>query len=111
MAATEQRLMDLINHYKPRTLILNGDVMDGGGSIRETMKNVDRVRDCVAELILIEGNHDRAALKRDLGFVPWHITDGFALPSRSQDGQGTARTQPCVARRCTSAATSTRPCC
>ena len=79
MAATEQRLMDLINHYKPRTLILNGDVMDGGGSIRETMKMLERVRDCVAELILIEGNHDRAALKRDLGFLPWHITDGFVF--------------------------------
>jgi metallophosphoesterase superfamily enzyme len=27
MAATEQRRMDLINHYTPRSLILNGDVM------------------------------------------------------------------------------------
>ena len=72
MAATELRLMDLLNHYKPRTLIINGDVMDGGGSIREADRFIRRLRDCVAELVLVEGNHDRSALKRDQQFVPWH---------------------------------------
>lgn len=79
MAATEKRLMDLIQHYKPRTLVLNGDIMDGGGSIWETMRMIDRVRDCVAELILVEGNHDRPALKRDGGFLPWHRIGDFVF--------------------------------
>jgi metallophosphoesterase superfamily enzyme len=79
MAATEQRLMDLINHYKPRALVLNGDIMDGGGSIRETMKMIERVRDCVAQLILVEGNHDRPALKRDEGFLLWHRIGDFVF--------------------------------
>lgn len=72
MAATEQRLMELLHHYKPRTLIINGDVMDGGGSVRETERFIRRLRDCVAELVLVEGNHDRSVLKRDEQFVPWH---------------------------------------
>lgn len=79
MAATEQRLMELIGHYRPRTLVLNGDVMDGGGSIRETMLMLERVSVCVTELILVEGNHDRAALKRDKRFVPWHIIGEFVF--------------------------------
>ena len=73
MAATEKRLMDLLDHYKPRTLIINGDVMDGGGSIREAERFIRRLRDCVAELVLVEGNHDRPALKRGELFVPWHV--------------------------------------
>lgn len=73
MAATEQRLMELLDHYKPRTLIINGDVMDGGGSVREAERFIHRLRDCVAELVLVEGNHDRPALKREERFVSWHV--------------------------------------
>jgi metallophosphoesterase superfamily enzyme len=72
MAATEKRLMALLRHYKPRTLILNGDVMDGGGSIREAERFIGRVRDCVAELVLVAGNHDRPVLKREQQFVSHH---------------------------------------
>lgn len=70
MAATEQRLLALLDSYKPKTLILNGDVMDGGGSVRETEQLLRRLRDCVSELVLVEGNHDRPALKRGEKFVP-----------------------------------------
>jgi hypothetical protein len=74
MAATERRLMTLLQHHKPRTLILNGDIMEGGGSVRDTERFVNRVRDCVAELVLIEGNHDRSMVKHGLPFVRhWHI--------------------------------------
>lgn len=73
MEATEQRLMELLHHYKPRTLIINGDVMDGGGSVREAERFIRRLRECVAELVLVEGNHDRTVLKRDERFVPWYV--------------------------------------
>lgn len=72
MAATEQRLMDLLHCYKPRTLIINGDVMDGGGSIREAVRFIARLRDCVAELVLVVGNHDRPVLKREQQFVHYY---------------------------------------
>lgn len=79
MAATERRLMELLTHHKPRTLILNGDIMDGGGSVRETARFIKRVRDCVAELVLVEGNHDRSAVKHGLPFVRIHRSGGFVF--------------------------------
>ena len=79
MAATERRLMALLQHHKPRTLILNGDIMDGGGSVRETERFIKRVRDCVADLILVEGNHDRPAVKQGLPFVQIHRSGGFVF--------------------------------
>ena len=79
MEATEQRLVDLLSHYQPRTLVMVGDIMDGGGSIRETMRLLGRLRRQVAQLVCVEGNHDRAVLKRDEQFVPWHCGDGFVF--------------------------------
>lgn len=79
MAATEKRLMELLSYYKPRTLILVGDIMDGGGSVKETMKLLKRTRECVAELICIEGNHDRPVLKREAHFLSFHLADGFCF--------------------------------
>ncbi len=79
MAATEKRLMSLLQHYKPRTLILNGDVMDGGGSIREAERFIARLRDCVAELVLVAGNHDRPALKREQQFVAHHAVGSLVF--------------------------------
>lgn len=79
MAATEKRLMELLSHYKPRTLILVGDIMDGGGSVKETLHLIKRLRECVAELICVEGNHDRPALKRESNFHSFHLTPGFCF--------------------------------
>ena len=79
MAATEQRLVELLEHYKPQSFIIVGDIMDGGGSIRETIHMLARMRERVPQLICVEGNHDRAALKRDERFVPWHCGEGFVF--------------------------------
>lgn len=79
MGPTEQRLVALIDTYKPHTLVLNGDIMDGGGSMRETTLMIKRLRDCVAELVLVDGNHDRVALKREQGFVAMHRIDEFVF--------------------------------
>jgi uncharacterized protein len=77
MATTQSRLLTLLEDYKPRTLILNGDIMDGGGSVRETERLLATLRECVADLVLVEGNHDRSALKKGEGFLPWYQTPGF----------------------------------
>ena len=79
MAATEKRLLELLRHYEPRTLVIVGDVMDGGGSIRETMTMLERLSAQVPRLICVEGNHDRTGLKRAGQFVPWHGGDGFVF--------------------------------
>ena len=79
MAATEKRLNDLLAYYKPHTLILVGDIMDGGGSVKETLRLLKKVRECVAELICVEGNHDRPALKREAGFTSFHLAGGFCF--------------------------------
>ena len=79
MAATEDRLVALLRHYQPRELIIAGDVMDGGGSIRETMAMLGRLRAHVVRLVCVEGNHDRTGLKRDGQFVPWHGGEGFVF--------------------------------
>ncbi len=72
MAATETRLMALLHDYQPQTLVLAGDVMDGGGSWRETIRLIERVRRVVPELIFIEGNHDRRQIKEACHCTPWH---------------------------------------
>lgn len=77
MAATEKRLVMLLEQYKPRTVILVGDVMDGGGSVGETFKFLKRVRECVGLLVCVEGNHDRPALRRDAHFVTHHSEGEF----------------------------------
>jgi uncharacterized protein len=79
MAATERRLMDLLAHYKPRSLILVGDIMDGGGSVKETVQLINRLRECVAELICVEGNHDRPALRREAHYTAFHVQGGFCF--------------------------------
>jgi uncharacterized protein len=77
MGATEQRVIDLIDCYAPQVLVLNGDIMDGGGSIGATQKMIHRLRERVRELVLVEGNHDRAALRREEGFVTHHRIGEF----------------------------------
>ncbi len=79
MAATEKRLMKLLEDHKPRTLILNGDIMEGGGSVRDMERFIGRVRECVAEMVLIEGNHDRSAVKQGLPFVKHRRIGGFVF--------------------------------
>jgi metallophosphoesterase superfamily enzyme len=79
MAATQSRLMALLEHYKPKVLILAGDIMDGGGSVAETLRFLHALRECVCTLICVEGNHDRTALRKDGSFVLIHREPGFCF--------------------------------
>ncbi|TDU64649.1 putative phosphoesterase [Prosthecobacter fusiformis] len=86
-------LLALIHDHQPRRLILVGDIMDGSGSVAQTGAFLDELRNHVADLILIEGNHDRTALKKGWPFLRYHREGSFvfhhghldiALPSISQ---------------------------
>ncbi len=72
-------LLALIQDHQPRRLILVGDIMDGSGSVKETGIFLDSLRSHVAELILIEGNHDRSALRKGWQFLKHHREENFVF--------------------------------
>ncbi len=79
MAQCEAALLDLVRHHLPRRLILVGDIMDGSGSAEQTAALLERLRAEVGELICIEGNHDRPALRKCWNFVKTHMETGFVF--------------------------------
>jgi uncharacterized protein len=79
MPATEQRLVELVVEYQPQTLILLGDVMDGGGAWKETVRVIERLRGLVPLLIFIEGNHDRKQLRSACSSQAWHRIGRFVF--------------------------------
>lgn len=69
MAQGEQTLLDLLRDHQPQRLILVGDIMDGAGAVAETLALLERLRARV-EVICVEGNHDRAGLRKAAQFLP-----------------------------------------
>jgi metallophosphoesterase superfamily enzyme len=75
MENIENRLRILIAHYRPRKLILVGDIMDCAGTVQEKLALVAALSgEC--QVICIAGNHDHPSLLRS-SFVPSHAEDGF----------------------------------
>ncbi|SKB05851.1 putative phosphoesterase [Prosthecobacter debontii] len=72
-----ETLFSLIDDYQPQRLILVGDIMDGSFSAAETGLFLDQLRERVPELILVEGNHDRPALRRGWSLIRSHCEEGF----------------------------------
>ncbi|HEY1083473.1 MAG TPA: hypothetical protein VGE29_14485, partial [Prosthecobacter sp.] len=58
-------------------LILVGDIMDGSGSAAHTGELLTVLEQQEVELVLIEGNHDKAALKKARAFVHSHGEEEF----------------------------------
>ena len=73
----EDRLEELIRDYQPKTVLIVGDIMHGRGSLREATQFCQRIRQLDTEIRLIEGNHDRSAVKQKLGFEDAVRIDGF----------------------------------
>ncbi|MEM9280852.1 MAG: metallophosphoesterase [Verrucomicrobiota bacterium] len=67
--AVETRLKMLIEELRPETLILNGDIVDSSAAPQEAACWLSGLQATVPELILIEGNHDRGAIRRQFPFV------------------------------------------
>ncbi|MCP5549544.1 MAG: metallophosphoesterase [Akkermansiaceae bacterium] len=78
MGAIEERLAGLLDDYAPETVILVGDVIDRGVVDREALAWLAGVRERCAALVLVAGNHDAGAIRREASFVETHETgDGF----------------------------------
>lgn len=76
MPQSEQTLRTLLLDHCPRRLILVGDIMDGAGSVEETLALLHRLRVHV-EIVCVEGNHDRAGLRRGVEMTRSHPEEGF----------------------------------
>ncbi len=79
MAQCEETLIELIQDYQPQRLILVGDIMDGKSSAVETHDFLERLDGEVPELICVQGNHDRPALRKTWGLVETHHEEQFTF--------------------------------
>lgn len=79
MARCEETLIELIRDHEPQRLILVGDIMDGKSCAVETHDFLERLSDEVPELICVQGNHDRPALRKTWGLVETHHEEQFTF--------------------------------
>lgn len=77
MANIEDRLGELIEDYRPETLILLGDLVDGRGGALEFVAMLARQARPWCRLVCIRGNHDRAAVLKQLPLVDTFETEGY----------------------------------
>lgn len=98
MPQCEEVLRGLLEDHQPRCLILVGDVMDGAGSAPQTAELLDRLEALVPEIVCIEGNHDRPALRKQRPFVKQHLEEGFVFHHghQTQPGAMDAGEERCV---------------
>lgn len=74
MDEIEQRLRGLVEDWKPERVVLVGDVVDSSAAPDEAVAWLESLMEIGAELILVAGNHDRGAVRREFDFVEeWRI--------------------------------------
>ncbi len=85
------RLESLLADYRPRTLVLLGDVVDSSAALAEALAWLRSLHREGLELILIEGNHDRGLCRREFTWVSHHrigdtvFEHGHLAPSTKAD--------------------------
>jgi metallophosphoesterase superfamily enzyme len=77
MESVASRLRELVLHYRPVTLVLVGDVVDGAVETVAARDWLASVRDLGPELVLIAGNHDRGGVRREFSWVDSWATGDF----------------------------------
>jgi len=77
METVEERLRALMQSYAPATLILVGDIVDSSAAPDEAIAWLHGLTELGADLVLIEGNHDRGVVRRHFDFVKSHRVEGF----------------------------------
>ncbi len=81
MEEVERRLTSLLRDYKPKTLIMVGDLVENRAVALQALALLKRLKSTLSDakapfdLVLIAGNHDRRCLEGDL------LTDYFLTPS------------------------------
>ncbi len=84
MEEVERRLSSLLRDYKPKKLIIVGDLVEDRASALSALGLIKRLRTQAAEsgrpfeAVLIEGNHDRHGFDPGLA-VPHYTTDTFCF--------------------------------
>lgn len=68
MGRIEERFAELLDDHAPETIILAGDIIDAGVASREAMAWLESVRERCDRLVLVAGNHDTGAIRRELEF-------------------------------------------
>lgn len=69
MESVAARLESLVHDWRPETLILVGDVVDGSAAPDEAIQWLAAVHTLAPSLILVEGNHDRGPVRREFDWV------------------------------------------
>lgn len=77
MHSIRERLASLIEDWKPERLILVGDVVDGAAAPDDAIEWLESIRELGPELVLVEGNHDRGAIRRHFSFRGDYRTGAF----------------------------------
>jgi metallophosphoesterase superfamily enzyme len=78
MDSVASRLQELVRHYRPVTLVLAGDVVDGAAEPEAARAWIAALRDLGPDLILIAGNHDRGPVRREFPWVDsWRAGEFF----------------------------------
>lgn len=77
METVQERLRALMQSYAPATLILVGDIVDSSAAPDEAIAWLHGLTELGADLVLIEGNHDRGVIRRHFDFVKSHRVEGF----------------------------------
>ncbi|MDF1814212.1 MAG: metallophosphoesterase [Verrucomicrobiales bacterium] len=104
----EARVDELLGDYQPEYLILNGDIVDGASSgCGEVVDWLKSLESKCGQLILIEGNHDRGPLLREMRFVRQFRIGEFLfhhghLPRRKDESVGVevvGHVHPCFTYR------------
>lgn len=77
MKTIRNRLEDAIVKWKPKKLILVGDIVDSGAAPREAIQWLESIRELGPELILVAGNHDLGSVRSHFSFVDTHQEGSF----------------------------------
>jgi len=78
MESIAARLEGLVRDWRPETLVLVGDVVDGSAAPDEAIRWLRAVGELAPRLILIEGNHDRGPIRREFDWVQsWQSGEVF----------------------------------
>lgn len=69
MGTVSQRLAELVGDHRPETLVLVGDVVDGAAAEDEAVAWLRSLEGICGRVVLVEGNHDRGAARREFEWV------------------------------------------
>lgn len=73
------RLDSLLDDYRPAVLILVGDVVDSSAAPAEAVSWLRQLHQRPIEIVLIEGNHDRGACRREFPWKRDHRIGGISF--------------------------------